>query len=228
MQELGTNTNTNKVSIISKEIETNEAPKNYYRIIKRFLDIAGSLLGVILLSPVFLILAILVKLDSKGPVFFGHSRLGQNGKIIKIYKYRTMVSNAEEILKNLPEEKKKEFEVNFKFDDDPRITRVGKILRETSLDELPQLINILKGDLSIVGPRPIVKDELKKYGEFGDKLLSIKPGLTGYWQANGRSDTTYDERVGMDMYYIDKRNLLMDFNIIFKTFSAVFRKSGAK
>lgn len=202
--------------------------RNSYLIIKRLIDIIGACVGIVLLSPIYIILILLIKIDSKGPAFFPHKRLGLKGKLINVYKFRTMVTNAEEILENLPEEKKKAFEINFKFDDDPRITRVGKYLREMSLDELPQLVNILKGDMAIVGPRPIVIKELNKYGIYSDKLLAVKPGLTGYWQANGRSDTTYEERVAMDMYYIDNMSLWLDIKIIFKTALSVFKKEGAR
>ena len=129
--------------------------------------------------------------------------------------------------KNFTEEQKKEFEKNFKLDDDPRITKIGGFLRKTSLDELPQLLNIIKGDMSVVGPRPIVRAEVEKYGVCADKLFSVKPGLTGFWQANGRSDTTYEERVQMDMYYIDNRSFLLDIRIILKTVISVIRKEGA-
>ncbi len=202
--------------------------KIVYKILKRTVDIIGSLLGLILLLPIFLILSIVVKADSPGPIFFAHKRLGYNGDLIRIYKFRTMVINAEELLNNLSPEQKEEFAKNFKLENDPRITKVGNFLRKSSLDELPQLLNILKGELSIVGPRPIVEKELKNYGIYGEKLLSVKPGLTGNWQANGRSDTTYEERVEMDMQYIDNRSIFMDIKIIFKTFSAVIKKQGAR
>jgi len=199
-----------------------------YNFFKRAMDIIGSLVGIIVLSPVFLILAIIIKLDSKGPVIFAHRRLGYKGEIIRIYKFRSMVTNAEELIEKLPEDQKLEFYRNFKLDKDPRITKVGNFLRKSSLDELPQFLNILKGNLTIVGPRPIVEKEIMMYGDYGKKLLSVKPGLTGFWQVNGRSDTTYEERVMLDMEYIDKRNLLMDIVIMFKTFGAVFRERGAK
>ncbi len=198
-----------------------------YSLFKRIFDVVSSTLLLIILSPLFLILIILVKLDSKGPVFFGHKRIGYKGEIISVYKFRSMVQNAEEVLRNFTPEQKAEFEKNFKLDDDPRVTKIGAFLRKTSLDELPQLINIIKGDMSVVGPRPIVQKEVAKYGKYSDKLFSVKPGLTGFWQANGRSDTTYDERVQMDMYYIDNRSTWLDIKIIFKTFIAVVRKEGA-
>lgn len=198
-----------------------------YSLFKRIFDVVSSTLLVIILSPLFLILIVLVKLDSKGPVFFGHKRIGYKGETISVYKFRSMVQNAEEVLRNFTPEQKAEFEKNFKLDDDPRVTKIGAFLRKTSLDELPQLINIIKGDMSVVGPRPIVQKEVVKYGKYADKLFSVKPGLTGFWQANGRSDTTYDERVQMDMYYIDNRSTLLDIKILFKTVIAVIRKEGA-
>ncbi len=198
-----------------------------YSLFKRIFDVVSSTLLLIILSPLFLILIILVKLDSKGPVFFGHKRIGYKGETISVYKFRSMVQNAEEVLRNFTPEQKEEFEKNFKLDDDPRVTKIGAFLRKTSLDELPQLINIIKGDMSVVGPRPIVQKEVVKYGKYADKLFSVKPGLTGFWQANGRSDTTYDERVQMDMYYIDNRSTLLDLKILFKTVIAVIRKEGA-
>jgi lipopolysaccharide/colanic/teichoic acid biosynthesis glycosyltransferase len=202
--------------------------KAVYNFFKRAIDIIGAILGLIILSPVFLIISIIIKLDSKGPAIFAHRRLGYKGEIIKVYKFRSMVTNAEELIEKLPEEQKLEFYRNFKLENDPRITKIGHFLRKTSLDELPQLLNILKGDLTIVGPRPIVEKELKMYGKYGEKLLTVKPGLTGYWQVNGRSDTTYEERVQLDMDYIDKRSLFLDIVIMFKTFGAVLHERGAK
>ena len=214
-----------------KEIKLNSKISNksflVYNFFKRSFDIISASIGILFLLPLFIVLAILVKLDSKGPIFFSHKRIGKNGKIIGIYKFRSMVSNSEEIFKNFTEEQKKEFEKNFKLDDDPRITNLGGFLRKTSLDELPQLLNIIKGDMSVVGPRPIVRAEVEKYGVCADKLFSVKPGLTGFWQANGRSDTTYEERVQMDMYYIDNRSFLLDMRIILKTVISVIRKEGA-
>ena len=138
-----------------------------------------------------------------------------------------MHQNSEEIFNNFTKEQKEEFYKNFKLENDPRITRIGDFLRKSSIDELPQLINILNGTMSIVGPRPIVEKEVALYGEYADKLFSVVPGLTGYWQANGRSDTTYEERIKMDMYYIDNRSLGLDFKIIIKTFGSVIRGEGA-
>lgn len=201
--------------------------KRVYNFLKRCFDLVGSLVGLVLLSPIILIVAILVKIDSPGPVVFGHERIGKDDKRIKVYKFRSMYQNSQEIFDNFTEEQKREYYINFKLDNDPRITKIGAFLRRTSLDELPQLINIIKGDMSIVGPRPIVEKEIEKYGAYFEKFVTVTPGLTGYWQANGRSDTTYDERVQMDMYYIDNRSFIMDIKIIFKTFISVINKEGA-
>ena len=148
-------------------------------------------------------------------------------KKFKMYKFRTMYENAEEMIKNFSPEQKKEWEENYKLKEDPRITSIGKILRKTSLDELPQIINIIKGDLSIIGPRPVIDRELEKYGESKEKFLSITPGLTGYWQANGRSETTYKQRMKMELYYVDHISLRLDLQIFFKTFVSVFKREGA-
>ena len=209
------------------DIGDEKKKEGFYLFVKRVTDILGALIGLILLSPIFLIVAIAIKLDSKGPIIFGHTRKGLGGKDIKVYKFRTMYENSKEIFDNFTEEQKQEFYKNFKLDNDPRITKIGNFLRRSSIDELPQLLNILNGSMSIVGPRPIVEKEIALYGEYAPKLFSVVPGLTGYWQANGRSDTTYQERIKMDMYYIDNRSLGLDLKIIFKTFSSVIKGEGA-
>ena len=208
--------------------ESKSISKRVYIVVKRFLDIFLSSIGLIILSPIFLIIAIIIKLDSKGPVFFVHSRIGEKGKPIGIYKFRTMVTNAEELIKKFTPEQKEEFEKNFKLENDPRVTKIGNFLRKTSLDELPQILNILKGELSIIGPRPIVQAELEKYGDDKEKFLSVKPGLTGYWAANGRSDISYEERIQMELYYVDNMSFGLDIKIFFKTILAVIKKEGAR
>ena len=198
-----------------------------YKIVKRTADVILSSIALIALLPFFVIIAAIIKLESKGPVFFKHTRIGKNGKIIKIYKFRTMVDKAEELIKEFTPEQMKEFKENYKLSNDPRITKVGKILRSTSIDELPQLLNILKGDLSIIGPRPVVADELKKYGTNIEKFLSVTPGLTGYWAANGRSCTSYEQRMQMELFYVDNISFKMDVKVFFKTIDAVIRRMGA-
>ena len=205
----------------------NSARKKVYLAIKRLIDIIGSLIGIILLSPLYIIIAILIKFDSPGKVVFGHTRKGKGGKDIKVYKFRTMYSNANEIFESFTPEQKEEYYKNFKLDNDPRVTKLGGFLRKTSLDELPQLFNILKGDMTIIGPRPIVEKEISKYGNKAEKLFSVVPGLAGYWQANGRSDTTYEERVEMDMYYIDNMSFWLDAKILFQTAISVLKGEGA-
>lgn len=199
-----------------------------YKYVKRALDVIISCISLVILSPVFLIIAVLIKAESKGPVFFAHTRIGKNGKEIKILKFRTMVENAENLIKDFTPEQMKEFKENFKLKNDPRITNMGKFLRKTSLDELPQLINIIRGELSLIGPRPIVSKELEKYENNKDKFLSITPGLTGYWAANGRSDISYEQRMIMELYYIDNISWKLDLKIFFKTILSVLKKEGAR
>lgn len=209
------------------DVKTKISKKVYIKI-KRVIDVISASVALILLSPLFAIIAIAIKIDSKGPVFFAHKRIGKNGKIIKLYKFRSMVINAEELIKSFTPEQMREYKENYKLTNDPRITKVGKFLRKTSLDELPQLINIINGDLSIIGPRPVVADELEKYGVNKDKFLSVTPGLTGYWAANGRSNTTYEQRMEMELYYIDNLSLKMDIKVFFKTILSVLKKEGAR
>lgn len=230
------NIGASDLSIINNSITENENEKSVYEIknknmvysiTKRGLDIILSTIALIVLSPLFLLIGIIIKIDSKGPVLFAHKRIGKNGKMIKIYKFRTMFENAEDMIKSFTEEQLKEFQENYKLKQDHRITKVGKFLRKTSLDELPQIVNILKGELSIVGPRPVVENELEKYGPNRNKFLSVIPGLTGYWQANGRSTTTYEERIKMELFYVDNRSLWLDIKIFFKTIISVIKKEGA-
>ena len=202
--------------------------KSAYLFMKRIGDIVSASLGLVLLSPLFLAVAVAIKLDSKGPVFFTHTRIGQNSTELRLYKFRTMRPNAAELFSQFTPEQKKEFEENYKLDNDPRITRIGGFLRGTSLDELPQLLNILQGNLSIVGPRPLVEKEIDKYGADKFRLLSVKPGLTGNWQVNGRNSTTYEERMALELYYVDNASLWFDIKILLQTVPAVMLKIGAK
>lgn len=222
-----------KVFNIQSEIKKeNKVEKAIYIGIKRTIDVIGSLVGMVLLVPATIAIYIAQKIskEDNGPLFYKHIRYGKNGKQFKLYKFRSMCMNADEKLKEYlksNEEARKEFEENQKLQHDPRITKLGNFLRKTSLDELPQMLNILKGEMSFVGPRPVVKREIEKYGENKEKLLSVKPGLTGYWQVNGRSNTTYEERMNMELYYVDNCSLWLDIKIFFKTFIAVFKKEGA-
>ena len=204
-----------------------ESKKEIYKIVKRGMDIFIASISLVLLIPLFLIITIAIKLDSKGKVIFKHKRIGKDGKEIYIYKFRTMVENAQDLIKSFTPEQKKEFRENFKLENDPRITKVGNFLRKNSLDELPQLINILKCDLALIGPRPVINDELEKYSTNKSKFLSVTPGLTGYWAANGRSNTTYEQRMTMELYYVDNISLKLDAEIFAKTVASVLKREGA-
>lgn len=201
--------------------------KTPYDLIKRTCDIGLSSIGLIILAPIFLLIGIAIKIDSKGPAFFIHKRVGKNGKIIEIYKFRTMYEGSEDMIEKFSKEQTAEYRKNYKLKDDPRVTKIGRFLRKTSLDELPQLINIIKGELSIIGPRPVVQEELEKYGLNAQKFLSVTPGLTGYWAANGRSDTSYEERMEMELFYVENLSFGLDIKIFFKTFGAVIKREGA-
>ena len=219
----------NNIRIINKE-KTNK--KILYRAIKRMIDIIGAIVGIIFLIPTTIAVCLARKIskEDKGPLFYEQLRYGKNGKVFRLYKFRSMCIGADEKLKKYLEESediRKEFQKTHKLQNDPRITKIGNFLRKTSLDELPQMINILKGDMSFVGPRPVVEKEVEEYGENKEKFLSVKPGLTGYWQVNGRSSITYEERMKMELYYVDNCSLWLDIKIFFKTFIAVFKKEGA-
>lgn len=217
--------------VLVDELYDTEKEKPIFFFIKRCIDIILSLLGLIILSPVFLLIAILIKKEDHGNVFYKHKRIGHMNKDIYIYKFRSMTNKYktfDEFYQTLSDEQKQEWDENFKLENDPRITKIGKFIRKTSLDELPQIINILKGDMSIIGPRPVVNDEIEKYGNQKAKFLSVKPGLTGYWAANGRSATTYEDRIKLELYYIDHCSLLLDIKIFFKTILSVLKKEGAK
>ena len=201
--------------------------KKVYLTVKRTSDVVISSLALILLMPIMLLIGAIIKLESKGKVFYKQKRIGKNGKYFTIYKFRTMVSDADNFEKYFSKEQLIKYKENFKLEDDPRITKIGKILRKTSLDELPQLFNIIKGDLSVIGPRPIVDNEIDKYGLDKDKFLSVTPGLTGNWAANGRSCTTYEERIKLELDYIENLSFKMDMDIFFKTITTVVKGKGA-
>lgn len=199
-----------------------------YLFLKRGFDIVSSILGIIFSLPISLIIIICIKLEDGGPIFYLHKRVGKNGKDIYLYKFRSMVTNSQEMLENFTKEQKEEFEKNFKLENDPRVTKVGKVIRKLSIDELPQLLNILKGDMSLIGPRPVMERELYKFGDKASKVLSVKPGLTGWWACNGRSDTTYEERVELESYYVDNMSIILDIKCFFKTILAVLKRNGVK
>ena len=210
---------------ILEHLKTNDS--YIYLFTKRAIDIIGSLLGLIFLSPLLLIVAILIKLeDPKGKIFFTQERNGQYPKTFKMYKFRSMVHNAEELLESLMDQNEQTGPV-FKMENDPRITKVGKFIRKTSIDELPQLINVLKGDMSIVGPRPPIPHEVAQYNEYQMQRLSVRPGLTCIWQTSGRNNVGFDEWVEMDIEYIENRNLWLDIKLIFKTVGVLFGDKNA-
>ena len=202
--------------------------KKIYLFFKRMFDIVVSVIALLLAFPIFLVIALAIKLEDHGPVFYKHKRVGKNGKTIYLYKFRSMVVDAEAKMKEFTKEQQEEFQKFYKLTDDPRITKIGKNLRKTSLDELPQLLNILKGDMSIIGPRPVVEKELNKFGNGQELLLSVKPGLTGLWACSGRSDTTYEERVKKELYYAENYSMKLDLLCFFKTCLSVVKGTGAR
>ena len=200
-----------------------------YSAVKRTVDVLGALLICAVFSPLILVIALMMSLEG-GPILFRHRRIGRGGEPFGCLKFRTMVPNAEQILQDLLEKDpaaKAEWVRDHKLRSDPRITPIGRFLRKTSLDELPQLWNVLRGEMSLVGPRPIVKEEMLRYGRHLRTYLAAKPGVTGLWQVTGRNDTDYRRRVVMDTYYVRKRSLLMDLRILFKTVKVVIWGHGA-
>lgn len=199
-------------------------------VLKRLLDIGLIVIFTPIWLPIFLIIAILVKCTSKGPIFYGHVRVGKNGKKLKCWKFRSMNINSQEMLEEILRTdpvRRMEWEKERKFTDDPRVTKFGKLIRKTSLDELPQIINILLGQMSFVGPRPVTEPELEKYGEYRNYVLSVTPGLSGMWQTSGRSDTSYEERIALDTYYIQNWSIWLDIWILIKSVWVVIKGKGA-
>ncbi|WHT94958.1 sugar transferase [Bacillus cereus] len=201
--------------------------KRSYIFMKRLIDIVGSFCGIIILLPVFIIVAICIKLeDPKGPVFFKQIRVGKDEKNFGMYKFRSMVTDAEEKLQDLLQHNEVSGAM-FKMKDDPRVTKIGKFIRKTSIDELPQLINVLKGEMSLVGPRPPLLREVKTYTAYDKQRLKVIPGCTGLWQVSGRSNIGFREMVELDLYYIQYRSILFDFKIILKTVFVLFGSKDA-
>lgn len=201
-----------------------------YETIKRTADVIVSSISLIFLAPLFLIIALLIKMESKDDVFYSQMRIGKDGKLFKLYKFRTMVPNADKKLDDIlasDADAREEYKINKKLKNDPRITKIGKLLRKTSLDELPQLFNVLKGEMSLIGPRPYLlkeKDDMENYYRY---IIQSKPGITGLWQVSGRSNTTFKERLKIDLEYNGKKSLKEDTIILFKTISVIFKKEGA-
>ena len=197
-----------------------------YEIIKRLIDVICSFIGVLVLSPLFIVIAIIIKATSKGPAFFSQKRVGKNGKEFDMYKFRSMVVNAEELKEKLAAQNEMSGPM-FKMKDDPRVTKVGKFIRKTSIDELPQLWNVLKGDMSLVGPRPSLPKEVAQFEDWMHKRLEVKPGLTCYWQVSGRNNIDFEEWMKLDIKYVDERSTWIDIKLIFKTVGVLFGDKNA-
>ena len=209
---------------------THNLTKNLALIIKRFMDLFLLLISSPITLPLVAIVSILIKVSNPGPIFYGHTRIGKNGRIFKCWKFRSMVVDADKQLEKILAENpqmRAEWEKDRKFTDDPRVTKIGKILRKTSIDEIPQFFNVLLGEMSFIGPRPVTKPELNKYGSKADFILSVQPGLSGMWQISGRSDTGYEERITLDSYYIQNWSVWLDIWIIIKTVYVVLKGKGA-
>lgn len=223
------NTKT-KISEKVKDVNMLSLKTKIYLPFKRVFDILFGIIGVILTIPFILIIKISYVLNKDySSIFFTHKRIGKNGKEFKMYKFRTMVPNAEEVLKEMLKDKKylNEWKEYHKFENDPRITKVGKIFRKLSLDELPQFINILKGDMSLIGPRPLIQEEVDDYKKKKKLLLSIKPGLTGWWACHGRSCTSNKQRQGLELYYVKNCSFILDVKTFFLTIVKVLKREGA-
>ena len=208
------------------EVIENERSNTLYEVIKRIIDVVASFTGLILLSPLILIVSMLIKLESKGEVIFKQKRVGLNGKEFYMYKFRSMVINAEELKEQLESQNEMSGPM-FKIKDDPRITNVGKFIRKTSIDELPQLINVIKGDMSLVGPRPSLPKEVKKFEQWMMERLEVKPGLTCIWQVSGRNNIDFEDWMKLDIKYVRERSLVLDFKLIFKTIFVLFGDKNA-
>jgi lipopolysaccharide/colanic/teichoic acid biosynthesis glycosyltransferase len=207
------------------EIQTNTS-KHYLRS-KRIIDLVLSFLGITILLPLFVLVAFIIKLeDREGPIFFKQIRMGKDGQPFYMYKFRSMVSNAEELKVLLIEQNEAKGPV-FKIKHDPRVTKVGRFIRKTSIDELPQLLNVLRGEMSLVGPRPPIPEEVEKYTSYERQRLSVTPGLTCYWQVSGRSNISFERWIELDLKYIEDRNFLIDIKLIFKTFFVLFGSKDA-
>lgn len=207
-----------------------KGPSYIYLGVKRLVDIIISIVALILMTPIFIIMFIICHVgQNKGPLFYKQQRIGKNGRKFYIYKFRSMIVGADKKLKSDKRLYKLYVDNSYKLpaDVDPRITKLGRFLRKSSIDELPQFINIFRGDMSLIGPRPIIEEELQEYGDRVDKFLSVTPGAMGYWQASGRSNIEYPERCDYELYYVDHASLMFDIKILFKNIVAIFKGDGA-
>ncbi|WP_084764994.1 sugar transferase [Clostridium intestinale] len=217
-----------KINVEENQLDIErEESKLMYNFVKRFIDIFCSSLGILLLSPVFIVVGTIIKLDSKGPIIFSQKRVGKDGKEFKMYKFRSMVVNAEELKKKLMHQNEMSGPM-FKMKDDPRITKIGKFIRKTSIDELPQLINVLKGEMSLVGPRPSLPKEVAQFEPWMMRRLDVKPGLTCYWQVSGRNNIDFDDWMKLDIKYVEDRSIKLDIKLIFKTVFVLFGDKNAR
>ena len=215
------------MDMVNDNLENEEGKVSIiYLFSKRAIDIVGSIVGLALLSPILLIVAIAIKLESKGSIIFSQKRIGLKGKEFKMYKLRSMVEDAEKLKKDLMKSNEMSGPM-FKMKDDPRVTRVGKFIRKTSIDELPQLVNVLKGDMSLVGPRPSLPKEVKKFKPWMKKRLEVKPGLTCFWQVSGRNNIDFEDWMKLDIKYVEERSFFVDIKLIFKTFFVLFGDENA-
>ena len=215
------------MDMVNDNLENEEGKVSIiYLFSKRAIDIVGSIVGLVLLSPILLIVAIAIKLESKGSIIFSQKRIGLKGKEFKMYKLRSMVEDAEKLKKDLMKSNEMSGPM-FKMKDDPRVTRVGKFIRKTSIDELPQLVNVLRGDMSLVGPRPSLPKEVKKFKPWMKKRLEVKPGLTCFWQVSGRNNIDFEDWMKLDIKYVEERSFLVDIKLIFKTFFVLFGDENA-
>lgn len=217
--------------ITTNKYETEIKKEQVYNFFKRFLDIVGGGIGIILLIPLTIIIYTLSLIKrEKGKIFYTQKRIGKNGKVFKMYKYRSMVENADEILEKYLEENediRNEYKINKKLKNDPRVTKVGKFIRKTSIDEFPQFINVLKGEMTLVGPRPYLPKEIEDMGSAYKEIVKVKPGITGYWQVSGRNNVTFEDRLKLDIEYCKIKSLKLDIKILFSTIKKVIKREGA-
>lgn len=221
-----------RIDAIKEDLDNVEYPYKKYSLIQRSIfrvvDIIGALLGIIILSPIIIVISLLITFFHGFPILFKQKRLGENGEKFTIYKFRSMHKNAEERLHQDEDLYRRYVNNDYKLTlkEDPRVTKIGKFIRKTSIDEIPQFFNVLKGDMSLVGPRPIVPKEIERYGRYRDYLLSVKPGITGIWQVSGRNHIDYPDRKYLDLIYIDQKSILLDIKILWKTIFVVIKKVG--
>lgn len=224
------NAESGSYKTVYEKVIIEKVRRKLYLFTKRIFDILISIVLLLFFSPLLILISIFIKAEDKGSAFIVQERIGKDGKIFKFYKFRSMVSNADDVLKEMLKDSKlkREYKKNMKFKNDPRITKVGKFIRKTSIDELPQLLNVLKGDMSLIGNRPYLPREKEDMEEYYEDIVSSKPGITGYWQVNGRSSVSFEDRLKLESFYSKNMDLLLDIKIFFLTFYVVFFGRGAE